>query len=193
MGSKGRRRAWLGMVAGAALMAMAGTAFACTEIRAQIEINGVSGLSSGSATYVGNGGEFDIDSSAGYCDGKPPRLTMTSSTPGALVFNLAVAPGTCGTETRKLPANVYQVRWVAAEDGEIDNTAPFPKCHFPPLSGYPNNYSVWVPIGVLSVDANGNGSGTYELTAAMAGPGNICLDDSLSGISPPVIPMKWTI
>lgn len=191
MGTTARKRAGLGMVAGAALMAMAGTAFACTEVKGQITINGISGLSTGSATYVGDGGEFADTPGAGYCGGKPPRLTMTSAVPGALAFTLTVAPGTCDGVTRKLAQGLWEVRWVAAEDGEIDNTTPYPKCHgLAPSAG-----SAWVPVGELPVDATGSGSGTYSLSGAQAGPGNICVDpvDIYDNTAPPVIPIKWTI
>lgn len=184
-----------GMVGAAAVLAMAGTAFACTQTWATIKIEGltVAGkqLSAGSATYVGNTGDYDVGTDAGHCGGNPPRLQMTSYTPGALAFSLSVAPGTCpNTPTRQLDPGPWQVRWVAAEDGPLDNTWPYPMCHFLPSGN--TSGGQWVPIGILNVDSSGNGAGTFELTGAMAGPGNICLDNG-TNTAPPVIPIKWAV
>lgn len=189
----------LGLVASAAVVAMAGTAMACTETRGQITIRGksVNGIpvSTGSATYVADGGDFELSASAGYCGGKPSgRVAMSSAVPGTLNFDLTVAPGTCGTTTRRLDAGAWQVRWVAAQPGQIDNSYPYPACHFVyGLPGVPNaDGGVWAPLGAMQVDSNGDGSGTYSLTAAQAGPGNICLDNN-TNYAPPVIPMTWSL
>lgn len=198
------RAAVLGAVAGAGVLALAGVAFACTQTVGKITISGVSvgstTLSTGSETYEADGGDFE-NSTAGYCGGKPTtRVQMASATPGELAFNLAVTAPNCTSSphssrdpyTTKMDAGPWEVRWVATADGAIDNTAPYPECHFPRKAN-----STWVHLGVLMVDASGNGSGTFSLTGTqsgptgMFGPGNICVDDGKTNFAPPIIPMKW--
>lgn len=205
------KRAVVGLVAGAAALAIGGSAFACTAFVGTIEINGVSGQSTGSATYVGNGSDFTWDADAGYCGGKPTtRVSITSTNPTnptQLPFELDVSPADCsGTTVDTVPLGTWDVRWVHAKDGEIERTpgdqTPVlqPTCHFGFLQTFPLTQDAFVKIGTMSIDSTGNGAGTYKLDTlnqpgVVPGPGNICLahQNGTENNVPPTIPMKWEL
>lgn len=204
-----RTQAVLGMLAGATALSM-GTAFACTQTVGKVTISGrtnaigtVGAVSTptNSETYESDGGDFGFGGNEGYCGGKPTtRLSMTSTSSTGLPFSLSVTapncprPGTTNYVTA-MATGTWDVRWVRAEDGEIDSdfSDPLtPQCHFALGQSFPSAQSAWVSIGSLSVDSSGNGSGNYELAGALRGPGNICLDDGTNK-APPPIPMKWAL
>lgn len=178
----------LGFATGVAVITMAGTALACTEMKGKITISAVNGT--GSATYQGNGGDPVSDPTGwGFCGGLPTSRVALNATAAQLQFKLDVERPSCVTN-KDLPSGTYDVRWVRAEDA-IDTTWPYPDCESAQVD--PNNPgNVWVEIGDMTVAPSGTSSATFNLALAQQGPGNICLSNG-SGISPPHIFMKWNV
>lgn len=192
-----KRVGMVGLGAALAVLAVTSAAFACTELSGQITIAGINGttvdgVSNGSVTYLGNGGDFGSGlNNDGYCNGLPTSRTAlnTSATTNAspFDFSLAVAPYTCKTQigAKQVPDGDLEVRWVKTE-AAIDSTWPYPACHSGVLANKTttnNPTSRWVPLGTMKI-INGSGSGQYALPATMFGPGNICVEYTKTNLEP---------
>lgn len=178
-----KRLSLLGFVAGAAVLALAGTAFACTELRGKVTITGPG---NGSATYRGDGTDATNTASSGYCE-TPSRVGFTSAA-AAMTFTLAVERQSCAPND--LEHGAYEVRWIKATDA-IDHT------NYDCNRTDPEPLNPWVPIGVMNVanTASGTaGSGTFALAETMRGPGNICVVPVVpNNTAVAMIFMKWTV
>jgi len=182
-----RRGVLVGFAAGAAVLAMAGSAFACTETRGTVTITGPNGV-----TVTNRGtGQDDLAPGNGYCE-KPSRVHFIRNAL-TMEFSLAVELVTdCPTAINYLPADpgLHEVRWIKAEDAVTHG--PATNCYTAIPSSNP-----WQVVGLMNVAENpsgADGSGTYSLPATMLGPGNICVAPlANTQFAPPTIFMKWTL
>lgn len=151
-----------GVIAGVLLMTS--TAFACTVFKGRFTVTPSAPGGSGSVTAVGN------NSGMGYC-GSGPSGTAQFATGGG-GFSAVVAPDNTGCNGSKLPAGLYTITW-----------SPGPSV---------NNNNVYDPrindcmnlsknqLGTMVVDTNGDGSGSYTLSAP-SGDAQICVSDPTGG------------
>lgn len=179
-----KRASLLGFVAGAAVLAMAGPAFACTMFLGKVTITGPGNVS---ATYRGDGSDATNTTTSGYCE-TPSRVEFKTGNDAAMPFALAVERQSCATS--QLKSGAYEVRWIKAT-ATIDHT------NYDCNRIEPNPLNPWVLIGQMNVAnaASGTaGSGTYALPATMRGPGNICVVPVVpDNTSVPMIFMNWTV
>lgn len=147
-----RKRVMLGFGVVVSVMALAAAAYACTAYKGTFTVTPTGGTGSGVSSAVGNGTGMN------YCS---TSWGATFASTGQ-AFNASVSAGGCAT-AGQLKNGTYTVNYFP---GDSSNDCMNPG---------------GIPLGTMSVNSAGSGSGSYNLAHAVPGSGQICVSDLTAG------------
>lgn len=149
----GSRKAWLGLAAVGVTMALSSAAFACVSYTGTMRVTGSGGA--GESVNIGNGRGMT------FCPGYPKGKAKASSG-GSVNVSMSKSPlDSCGLGTR-LKAGTYVVGFLktgAFTRSDVTDTSN--KDGSRVRKGNCNSGAT--PLGTMTIDAAGKGSGTYTL------------------------------
>ncbi|MEO7836592.1 MAG: hypothetical protein ABIS21_02985, partial [Acidimicrobiales bacterium] len=182
MARTGKKQAWMGLMATGATMALGSSALACVTFTGKMVVKGNRGI--GEVTNVGNG------QGMGFCAGYP--LGKAKATlGGSVTVTVSKNPKEACNPGVRLPEGTYVVSY--AVTGAFTRSDPTDKSNVDGTRQRVTNCNPSVgvnvrPIGTMSVDSLGKGTGTFTLPSdfgTVSGPTDeaaICvLDEFLEG------------
>lgn len=162
MNSKSRRGLLVGVAASAAVLILAGSAYACTEYVGKVTLTALTATGANGPSVFAEG----APGVHAYCAGET-RQTIDMN--AANQFKLAIAPASAACGGESVPAGTYDVRWVTAEDP-------------PTTTGYEDfvlncnpTTAAGFTVGKITVDGSGNSSATTVFLGTTPGKVNVCV------------------
>lgn len=143
---------FVGFAVSAAVMIMAGTAYACTVYKGKITLTATG--SSNTAVAQGANGVH------AYCSGE---VVHTVDMNASNAFNLALAPATAACGGASLPNDTYQVRWVNMTGSQVLQQP------YVPLAYNCNSAATNVKVLGTLVTTGGTGTASGNFSNSMGG------------------------